>query len=284
MRGDVRATFGGEPTFVGIDAPDAPEWNTAALGDAKAERAEDLLRRLHARFAPGALLHFGQGKWYPGEPLPRWAFGCYWRKDGEPIWEDATLFADARTGCEFGDVEAQRFVARSPSVSGWIRVTRMRAYEDAWYYLWRERRLPTNVDPLDARVDDEQERARLARIFERGSGRDRGLGAAARARPRLARSSHALAQRAVVPAPRALVPAARRFADGLPAAARFAAVVGSRRTAPRGSRSIRWRCFRRSRRASASNTFSRRAPRRRAATLRTPSTCAGRDTACPRAA
>jgi uncharacterized protein (DUF2126 family) len=42
------------------------------------------------------------------------------------------------------------------------------AYEDAWYYLWRERRLPTNVDPLQAKLSDEEERARLARVFEQG--------------------------------------------------------------------------------------------------------------------
>ncbi|MEX2208644.1 MAG: transglutaminase family protein [Myxococcota bacterium] len=169
-RGDVRATFGGEPTFVGIDAPDAPEWNTTSLGPAKSERAEDLLRRLHARAANGGLLHFGQGKWYPGEPLPRWAYGCYWRKDGEPVWEDATLFADSRVGYEFGDVEAQRFIASLAKRLDLDPGHAISAYEDAWYYLWRERRLPTNVDPLDARMDDEQERARLARIFERGLG------------------------------------------------------------------------------------------------------------------
>ncbi|HNG82723.1 MAG TPA: transglutaminase family protein, partial [Burkholderiaceae bacterium] len=41
-------------------------------------------------------------------------------------------------------------------------------YEDTWYYLWRERRLPVNVDPLDSRLDDEIERARLRRIFRQG--------------------------------------------------------------------------------------------------------------------
>jgi uncharacterized protein (DUF2126 family) len=42
------------------------------------------------------------------------------------------------------------------------------AFEDTWYYLWRERRLPVNVDPFDARLDDELERARLRRVFAQG--------------------------------------------------------------------------------------------------------------------
>ncbi|MGE0334090.1 MAG: transglutaminase family protein, partial [Gammaproteobacteria bacterium] len=44
------------------------------------------------------------------------------------------------------------------------------AFEDAWYYLWRERRLPVNVDPFDSRLDDPLERARLARVFGQGLG------------------------------------------------------------------------------------------------------------------
>ncbi|MBY0459999.1 MAG: transglutaminase family protein, partial [Gemmataceae bacterium] len=91
---DVRLTMGGEPTFVSIDDRNAPEWNTTALGPHKRKQGITLLKRLRDRFAPGALLHFGQGKWYPGEQLPRWAFGCFWRKDGEPIWTDPALVAD----------------------------------------------------------------------------------------------------------------------------------------------------------------------------------------------
>lgn len=108
--GDVRLTQGGEPTFVGIDDVDAPEWNVTALAPAKRNLAETLLRRLKARFAPGGLLHVGQGKWYPGEPLPRWALGVYWRADGEPLWRDDALVADARAPGHATIDTARRFI------------------------------------------------------------------------------------------------------------------------------------------------------------------------------
>ena len=87
-QGDVRLTMGGEPTFVSVDDMDGAEWNTEALGADKLRRSTELLFRLKDRFSTGGMLHFGQGKWYPGEPLPRLAYRCYWRKDGEAIWND----------------------------------------------------------------------------------------------------------------------------------------------------------------------------------------------------
>ncbi|HEV3025284.1 MAG TPA: transglutaminase family protein, partial [Pirellulales bacterium] len=168
--GSVRLTMGGEPTFVSIDDMDGREWNFDALGPTKRLLAGDLLGRIERRFAPGGLLHYGQGKWYPGEPLPRWALGCYWRKDGVPIWHDRDLLANERTDYGHGRAEAEAFVealAESLDLSPELAV---RAYEDVWHYLRRERKLPVNVDPLDSKLDDPQERASLARIFERGLG------------------------------------------------------------------------------------------------------------------
>src|SRR6266404_5551943 len=167
---DVRLTMGGEPTFVSIDDPDGAEWNTAALGPNKRRLATDLYHRLKTRYAPTGLAHFGQGKWYPGEQLPRWSLNCYWRKDGEPLWANPRWIADERTRYAVTEDTARRFLVRVAEELGLAPKFVFPAYEDAFYYLWRERRLPANVDPLDSRLEDPMERARLAKIFEQGLG------------------------------------------------------------------------------------------------------------------
>jgi uncharacterized protein (DUF2126 family)/transglutaminase-like putative cysteine protease len=168
VAGDVRLTMGGEPTFVSIDDPDAAEWNTAAFGPKKYERADVLVRRLRDRFASGGFLHHGQGKWYPGESLPRWALGLYWRRDGMPLWRDPSLVADESKPAGHTEADALRFIARLAESLGMNPAHAFPGYEDAWYYLWKERRLPVNVDPHESRLKDPEERARLARLLEQG--------------------------------------------------------------------------------------------------------------------
>ncbi|WP_159691865.1 transglutaminase family protein [Cognatazoarcus halotolerans] len=167
-RMDVRLTQGGEPTFVSVDDPDGAEWNTDALGPTKRLLSADLYHRMRDKYAPKGLVHFGQGKWYPGEQLPRWSLNCYWRKDGEPIWENGALIADERSGGIADDRIAGEFLQalaiRLELDSKYV----FPAYEDVFYYMWRESRLPVNVDPFDSRLDDEMERARLKRVFTAG--------------------------------------------------------------------------------------------------------------------
>ena len=167
---DVRLTMGGEPTFVSALEPDAPEWNVAALGGQKLPVADRLLRRLHALWQPGAMLHHGQGKWYPGEQLPRWALGCFFRKDGVAVWQDPALFAQESAPPGSTTADAERFVKHLIEILGLKKHGLMPAYEDVYYYLWRERRLPSNVDPLKNKLSDPIERARIARVFRQDLG------------------------------------------------------------------------------------------------------------------
>lgn len=165
---DMRLTMGGEPTFISMDDFDGDEWNTSAVGPTKRLLADKLIKRLHARFAPGGLLFYGQGKWYPGEQLPRWSLNCYWRKDGQPIWRDVSLIADESKDYGHRIDHAKsfgRFLSETLGVDPkWL----IPAYEDAFYYMWRERRLPSNVDPLESNLSDKLERDRIARVFDRG--------------------------------------------------------------------------------------------------------------------
>src|SRR5688572_43769 len=174
VAGDVRLTMGGEPTFVSVDDRDGAEWNTDALGPTKRMYAQDLVHRLRAEYGQGGFLHFGQGKWYPGEQLPRWALSVCWRADGEPCWRDPTLFADERERHRYTTDDAKRFIDALTRRLGVTNDHIQAGYEDTWYYLWRERKLPVNVDPFDSRLDDELERIRLRRVFDQGL--DRAVG------------------------------------------------------------------------------------------------------------
>jgi uncharacterized protein (DUF2126 family)/transglutaminase-like putative cysteine protease len=165
---DVRLTMGGEPTFVSIDDMDGAEWNTAAMGPNKRRLAGNLMARLRDHFAPGGLLHFGQGKWYPGESLPRWAFACYWRTDGVALWHDPKWVADPEHDYGFTSDDARQFaeaLSKRLAVSPHAVIA---AYEDPYEYVHKEGLLPYNVDPRDSKLEDAEERERLRRVFARG--------------------------------------------------------------------------------------------------------------------
>ncbi len=165
LSSDVRLTMGGEPTFVAVADRDAAEWNTDALGPTKRGFATALVHKLRAEYGQGGFLHFGQGKWYPGEQLPRWALNIYWRTDGQPVWRNPDLFVDEREPTHYDSEVAQKFTLALAARLGVSGQYILPGYEDSWYYLWRERRLPVNVDPFDSRLEDEMERARLRRVF-----------------------------------------------------------------------------------------------------------------------
>ncbi|HZO44919.1 MAG TPA: transglutaminase family protein [Xanthobacteraceae bacterium] len=164
---DVRLTMGGEPTFVSVDDYESPEWNTAANGTTKRAIADELVRRLRDHFAPGGLLHYGQGKWYPGEPLPRWALALVWRKDGKPIWQNQALIGAEGNGVTPSSDDAHRFMESLARRLGVPAAHVLPAFEDPADRMLKEGALPPNVDPADPKIDDPAERARIMREFER---------------------------------------------------------------------------------------------------------------------
>lgn len=166
--GDVRMTMGGEPTFVSIDDMESAQWNTEADGKEKRVLSHDLIFRLRETFGPGGMLHYGQGKWYPGEPLPRWQYGLFWRKDGVPVWHNKSLIALEVDKPSYTAKDAENFtteLARHLSVS---TANVMPAYEDIFYFLWTEGKVPLNLDPLKYNLKDTIERRTLGQLLDRG--------------------------------------------------------------------------------------------------------------------
>ena len=171
---DVRLTMGGEPTFVSIDDFESGEWNTDAVGPTKRTLADKLIRRLRERFAPGGLLHYGQGKWYPGETLPRWTFSLYWRRDGKPVWQDEKLVAREGEPTAARPEDAQELLGEIAVNLGLGTETIDAAYEDPGDWLLKEANLPPNVDPANSELADPEARSRMATVFERGLNRPTG--------------------------------------------------------------------------------------------------------------
>lgn len=165
---DVRLTMGGEPTFVSIDDMESEQWNTAALGDDKLALSKQLLLRLRDNFAQGGLLHYGQGKWYPGEEVPRWALGCFWRTDGKTLWKNSDLLARIDKDYGFSSRDARRFLQ---NLCQSLRVPMnyiISAFEDAGHYLVKELELPENIDIYEQDLSSDLERRRLAKLLKQG--------------------------------------------------------------------------------------------------------------------
>ncbi len=163
---DVRLTMGGEPTFVSVDDMAGDEWNTHADGAHKRERAQALTLRLRDAFAQGAMLHYGQGKWYPGEPVPRWQYGIFWRKDNEPVWRNPALLADISHNYGVIVAQAQEFITQVALRLGVMPKYITHAFEDSFYYCWQEGTLPDNVDPLKYNLKDSIERKTLTKLLD----------------------------------------------------------------------------------------------------------------------
>lgn len=174
VQNDVRLTMGGEPTFVSIDDFESGEWNTDAVGPTKRDKADALIRRLRERFAPGGFLHYGQGKWYPGETLPRWTYSLFWRRDEKPIWRDPDLIASK---AEKGSASADQAKGLLEQIAHRLNVTKdcvVPAFEDPAVWLVKEANLPANVTPENSELEDAEARHRIARVFDRGLGKAAG--------------------------------------------------------------------------------------------------------------
>ncbi len=165
---DVRLTMGGEPTFVAIDNPDAPEWNSAADGDHKRFLANSLFHKLKNEYAQGALMQYGQGKWYPGEPLPRWKLACFWRKDGVKMWNNDALMADLSKDYGFTHEHAEKFMNTLTNELSVDQLNIHPTYEDPFYFVWEESKVPVNVDPLKMDLKSPLERQKLADLLNEG--------------------------------------------------------------------------------------------------------------------
>jgi uncharacterized protein (DUF2126 family)/transglutaminase-like putative cysteine protease len=169
-KGDVRLTMGGEPTFVSIDDMESAQWNTDADGPEKRRLSHELIFRLRQQFGPNGMIHYGQGKWYPGEPLPRWQYGLYWRKDGYPMWKNMGLIGKENSWKTLTHQDAAIFIRELSRHLGLSTDNISPAYEDIFYFLWSEGKTPANIDPLKANLEDSLERRTLAGLLDQGLG------------------------------------------------------------------------------------------------------------------
>ena len=163
--GDVRLTMGGEPTFISIDDMESEQWNTIADGPHKRDLAGDLSKRLLHRFGKGGMLHHTQGKWYPGEPLPRWEIGLYWRKDQKPIWNEEKWFAGFTEQTDVDKKQANTFLQTLTTYLGCSDKMVTPVYEDTFYFLWEQGNLPLDVDPANMDLKETSVKSKIEEVL-----------------------------------------------------------------------------------------------------------------------
>ncbi|RMG64298.1 MAG: transglutaminase family protein [Bacteroidetes bacterium] len=171
---DMRLTMGGEPTFVSSLDMESPQWNEDADGPDKRRMGWDLALRLKAHFAPQGLIHQGQGKWYPGEPIPRWQYAIYWRKDGLPLWQSPQRLAAPHGEFTYDQDQAAALARELCTRLGISPAHAQAAYEDHYYYLWEAGNLPLGADPGTLNPKDSLSRQALAKLLEQGWSQPRG--------------------------------------------------------------------------------------------------------------
>lgn len=161
--GDVRLTMGGEPTFVARDDSTSPQWSSEADGPEKRTLANALAARLQQTYARGGVVHRGQGKWYPGEELPRWNIALQWRTDGVALWREPGLLADPWTAPEqdtaYADAEA--LARRVTAVLGLPGEQLLAAHEDPLAALADDLRRPAGERPGEPEPTTPADAARL---------------------------------------------------------------------------------------------------------------------------
>lgn len=177
QKNDIRLSIGGEPTFISDTERQDPQWNISALGKEKLQFGEALLTRLRKRFSPGSIVMVTQGKWYPGEPLPRWSLNTFWRRDGEKLWEKEELLSSSEAK-ENSDTETDLQDAEKlgESLSKNLGISPKHLvplYEDGFYYLWKEGQLPEWKNPKEAKPASDDfsfealERRRLLSLLDK---------------------------------------------------------------------------------------------------------------------
>ncbi|MEM6735484.1 MAG: transglutaminase family protein [Bacteroidota bacterium] len=169
QEGDVRLTMGGEPTFVSKNDMESDQWNADADGEDKQKMAYQLVQQLNQKLTKGkGLIQIGQGKWYPGEPLPRWKYAIYWRKDGVPFIQDPKSYGDPSENSGYTFHDAEKLMRAVVSRLGLLNTNIQPAYEDMFYYLWQEDNLPVNIDPLRVNLNDSLERKTMSALMKKG--------------------------------------------------------------------------------------------------------------------